>query len=99
MGPRTQKFLKQLEDFMAQYQISPPDLGRAVIRDPNFIHDLRAENRSPTFRTAEKFDAYMAEVETARKRPAVATPTVTAKKAAAAKRGKRPGAVAWWVSP
>jgi hypothetical protein len=84
---------------MALYQISAPDLGRAVINDPNFVHDLKAENRSPTFRTAEKFDAYMAEVVAARKRPAVATPTVTAKKAAAARRGKKAGAVAWWVSP
>ena len=49
----------KIESFLADTGMSPTVFGRKVLKDPNFVFDLRNGTRSPSIRTAEKIYAYI----------------------------------------
>ena len=50
---------EKIEQFLATTGMSPTVFGRTVLKDPNFVFDLREGKRSPSIRTAEKVYAYI----------------------------------------
>lgn len=53
------KLTQKIEEFLAATDMSPTVFGRKVLKDPNFVFDLRSGKRSPSIRTAEKIYAYI----------------------------------------
>jgi AMP nucleosidase len=51
---------KKIEDFLASSGMTPTVFGRTVLKDPNFVFDLRLGKRSPSIRTVEKIHAFIA---------------------------------------
>lgn len=51
--------LSRIEQFLASTGMSPTVFGRQVLKDPNFVFDLRNGKRSPSIRTAEKIYSYI----------------------------------------
>ena len=52
-------FADEVRDFMERWGYLPSELGRAALKDPNFVGDLLLGNRSPTERTIRQFRAFM----------------------------------------
>ena len=55
-----QKFLEAIEAFLKRHGLAAANFGVAVLGDPNFVSDLRNSKRSPSIRTAERVESYMA---------------------------------------
>lgn len=51
--------LEKIEAFLLVSGMSPTVFGRTVLKDPNFVFDLRAGKRSPSMRTVEKINSYI----------------------------------------
>jgi AMP nucleosidase len=49
----------KIEEYLSTTSMSPTEFGRKVLKDPNFVFDLRNGSRSPSIRTAEKILAYI----------------------------------------
>jgi AMP nucleosidase len=49
----------RIEEFLNATGMSPTVFGRTVLKDPNFVFDLRNGARSPSLRTTEKIYAYI----------------------------------------
>lgn len=49
----------RIEEFLNATGMSPTVFGRTVLKDPNFVFDLRSGARSPSLRTTEKIYAYI----------------------------------------
>ena len=55
----TGKLTQKIEEFLAASGMSPTVFGRKVLKDPNFVFDLRNGTRSPSIRTAEKIYSFI----------------------------------------
>ena len=62
MDMTAQKFLSEIEGFLAARNFDPTSLGKQALGDPSFVFDLR-KGRSPSTRTIEKVRAWMREQE------------------------------------
>jgi hypothetical protein len=52
-------FLSEIEAFLARERTAPSTFGRAAVRDPNFVWELR-DGRAPSLRLVDRARAYMA---------------------------------------
>lgn len=52
------EFLETVEAFLAATEISPTTFGKEVLKDPQFVFDLR-NGRSPNLATVEKVRAFI----------------------------------------
>ena len=52
-------FADEVREFMERWGYLPSELGRAALKDPNFVGDLLLGNRSPTERTIRLVRAFM----------------------------------------
>ncbi|HLH92565.1 MAG TPA: hypothetical protein VKX28_29400 [Xanthobacteraceae bacterium] len=52
-------FLAEIEAFLQRAGMSPSGFGRAALRDPNFVRDLRG-GRAPSLRLVDRARAFMA---------------------------------------
>ena len=59
MAGSSDKLIQKIEEFLTATGMSPTVFGRRVLKDPNFVFDLRSGTRSPSIRTAEKIDAFI----------------------------------------
>jgi hypothetical protein len=59
----------RIEEFLAAMGMSPTVFGRKVLKDPNFVFDLRNGARSPSIRTAEKIYAFIEAQQKLAKKP------------------------------
>jgi AMP nucleosidase len=50
---------EKIEAFLVASGMSPTVFGKTVLKDPNFVFDLRAGKRSPSIRTVEKINAFI----------------------------------------
>ncbi|MDX2028217.1 MAG: AMP nucleosidase [Alphaproteobacteria bacterium] len=50
---------EKIEQFLETSEMSPTVFGRKVLKDPNFVFDLRSGKRSPSIRTVEKIYAFI----------------------------------------
>lgn len=53
------KLTQKIEEFLTATGMSPTVFGRKVLKDPNFVFDLRNGSRSPSIRTAEKIYTFI----------------------------------------
>ena len=59
----------KIEEFLAATGMSPTVFGRKVLKDPNFVFDLRNGIRSPSIRTVEKIYAFIDTQQKSSKKP------------------------------
>ena len=50
---------EKIDQFLTASGMTPTEFGRAALKDPNFVFDLRSGKRSPSIRTVEKIYSYM----------------------------------------
>lgn len=55
-----EEFRVEVEAFLIDRKVEAATFGRDVLKDPNFVFDLRA-GRSPNLRTIERVREYMRE--------------------------------------
>lgn len=53
-------FRAEIEAFIKKHRIAATRFGKEAVGDPKFVFDIR-EGRSPSWRTAERVKAFMAE--------------------------------------
>lgn len=54
-----QDFLDQIEAYIAAQGLTPTAFGEKVVKDPNFVFELR-KGRSPSLAIVERVQVYMA---------------------------------------
>lgn len=70
--PSIQSLLDEIDNFCVRADISPSAFGRAALKDPNFVGDLRA-GRSPNLKLIDRVRGYIAAHDT-NDAPATAPP-------------------------
>jgi predicted transcriptional regulator len=60
----SEKFLAQIEAFLARTGMPATTFGKAVLKDPSFVFDLR-RGRKPTLDICDKILKYMAKKDRA----------------------------------
>jgi 2,4-dienoyl-CoA reductase-like NADH-dependent reductase (Old Yellow Enzyme family) len=55
--------LDQIERYLDETQLSATRFGRMAVRDPRFVHDLRA-GREPRYATRERVKAFLSQSST-----------------------------------
>lgn len=55
-----ESFLAEIESFLHRSGMSPTAFGKETVRDPNFVHDLRA-GRVPSLRLAATVQEFIRE--------------------------------------
>jgi 2,4-dienoyl-CoA reductase-like NADH-dependent reductase (Old Yellow Enzyme family) len=59
---RSSLFLKQIEAFLARSGMTATGFGKAVVKDPNFVHDLRS-GRRPNLDLCDRCLEFIAEYD------------------------------------
>ena len=72
-------FRQEVEDFLARHDMAAATLGVQALKDPKFVSDLR-RGRSPSLKTIDRVDAWMADYDRAHPAPAIDEQAVTAQK-------------------
>ena len=61
--PTHEQFMAQVDGFLKRRQVDPSRFGRAVMNDPNFVHELRGAwgkpPRQPSLATMDKTLRYI----------------------------------------
>jgi 2,4-dienoyl-CoA reductase-like NADH-dependent reductase (Old Yellow Enzyme family) len=58
MSSLAQTFLSEIEAFLTERRMSATAFGRAAVKDPNFVHDLRG-GRLPNLGLVDRVHEYM----------------------------------------
>lgn len=56
---QTEQFLNEIESFLERTGMKPAAFGKAAVKDPSFVRDLRA-GRSPSLALVDRVNEFMA---------------------------------------
>jgi len=59
MSTLTEQFLSEIETYLAVNGMDATAFGRLSLNDPNFVFDLRKNQRSPSARTIDRVREFM----------------------------------------
>lgn len=62
MLTHAERFLKEIEAFLIRTGMKPAAFGKAALRDPSFVRDLR-KGRQPSLGVVDRVQAFIKEVE------------------------------------
>lgn len=60
----TQQFISEIDAFLTRTGMTPTAFGKAALKDPNFVGDLKKEGRQPTLGVVGRVQEFIRSRET-----------------------------------